>query len=207
MKKLFFILFVVIFTTNCIAQVNHIVADSVEWRASKKAMEYRSDFYKAITNPGKKILVEQTEKFLRLKSFFKKEVKTKDYFIIYNQNTKNIDYLETEPLVNTQDSHFLLFDIFLILFMITSNILFKKEHFFFSFCFAVFAISFFVVLVLTSAIAIPTEASVFVGVATFIFTFLFIGNIVFWEKNKSYKILSIIFYSLIVVCNVFPFFL
>lgn len=67
--------------------------DSLEWTfsgitADPEAMEFIDQFPKAIEEPDTPILVEKESWF----SFFKKEKKSREYFIIYEKESNNISF-------------------------------------------------------------------------------------------------------------------
>lgn len=102
--------------------------ESLNITVKPEAQKYNCCFAKAISSPNKKILVEKSEDFLKLKLLFKEKVEVKENFIVYNSKTKTINYLEfvTEK---EESSYLILFSIASIILMIISNILFKRGDF------------------------------------------------------------------------------
>lgn len=152
MKK-FFLFFTLIFVaTICGAQIKlqankegvyRLKTDSLEWvdseiTAQSEALRYVEKFTEAISKPQQRILVERSENILKLKFLFKAEMVCKESFIIYNNHTKNIDYVDGVPIKKEESSYLILFSVGTILLMVASNLLHEKKKGF-SVIFAAFA--------------------------------------------------------------------
>jgi hypothetical protein len=156
MKNLCVFFVFILVTTICGAQIElecnseckyRIKEDVQEWAPSEitaepGAIKYIDNFSRAIQNPDIPILVDQSEKILKLKPIFKKLVEIEEYFIIYNSQTKNIDYIEVAPTKEEESSYLILFSIVSIFLMIISNILYKKGQAAAAFAFVVAAVAF-----------------------------------------------------------------
>jgi len=207
MKNLaIFVLFFV--TTVCSAQIElegnkegiyRVKKDAQEWApsgitAEPKAIEHINSFSQAINNPGTPILVEQSEKILKLKSVFKKLVEVKEHFIVYNDSTKTISYLKSKK-VKENSSYLILFSIMLLTLMILSNILYKKNYTFTAFVVSVLlgglAIAFTAISDVTFVVALITALMAFNALLA---AFTVIGAL-----DKSYKLLSKTFYILMAI--------
>ena len=138
MKKLLLVLFLLLVSVVCNSQILEKSASgkyrmsAEKWEASEitvkpEAQKYDSCFAKAISNPNKKILVERSEKFLKLKLLFLKKVNVEKSFIIYDNKTKSINYIKAAPVIEQETSYLILSFVFLLFLMIRSNILFKKR--------------------------------------------------------------------------------
>ncbi|MDD3711322.1 MAG: hypothetical protein PHP37_01855 [Patescibacteria group bacterium] len=209
MKNLFVFFLFIFVTTICSAQaklqvnkegVYRVQADSIEWvnaeiTAHPEALRYDLKFSEAIANPGKEILGERSEKILRLKLPFKKQVEVKKYFIIYDSQTKNIGYLEATPVRKEEPSYLILFSIISILLMIISNILYKKGLDGFAAFAAAAVVVAFAAAAAVAAFAVAVAATfafAFAAFATFAFAFAAVAE-------KDYKVFSVIFYILMAV--------
>ena len=156
-----------------------------EISADTLAMNYIDKFPQAISSPGERILAERSEKTLRLRSLFKKEVEFREYFILYNNQTNNIDCLEGDPVEKEEPSYLVLFSLTSILLMIISNILFKKGHRGAS-----------EIATIATAIAITAIAAAIAVIAALVAAIAVIAAFVaaITTKDKNYKVASIMFY-------------
>jgi len=139
MKKLFLLLLVIFIATICNAQVELKKDKSLgyvpvnespeaDFTASPEALKYSLSFDEAKRNPGKKILVEDFTRTLKLKLFLKKQVETSKAYIIYKNQTNNIDFIRNAPEKKEESSYYVLLSIMSILLMLVSNVLFNKEY-------------------------------------------------------------------------------
>lgn len=211
MKKLFFLLSLILISTICSAQVKVLInkegayqikPDSLEWvdpgfTASQEALSYSSSFNEAISNPGKKILVEDFTKILKLKLLFKKQVEINKSYIVYNNKTNNIDFIESAPKTEEEPSYLIIFSIVSIVLMLLSNI-FNNKKVILAFA-AVFAAAF--AAIFASFFAFFVFAAVFAAlVAIFaVFAAVFAALAIAFEEKKYYRIFSVIFYILMVI--------
>ena len=202
MKKSLFIL-VLLFcaTAICSAQILEKSAsgkyristekwESLSITIKPEAQKYNSCFAEAILNPDKKILVERSEKILKLKLLFKAKKEVKESFIIYNSSTKQISCVELKQQ-KEETSYLILFGIASLILMIISNALYKKSRTMSAVTAAV--VTFFAVFAVAAAFAVAVTAAVvtfFAAVAAaFAAAFALVD-----KKHKDYKIFSIIFY-------------
>ena len=218
MKNLFAFFVLIFVTIICGAQANlqmnkegiyRLKPDSPEWidveiTAHPEALKYGLKFSEAISKPGERILGKRLISFLKLKFLFKQQVEIKEYFIVYNSQTKNIDYIETTPIKKEGPSYLILCSISSIFLMIILNI-FKKEQgikekqnngiIFVIFFLAAFA--FIVAFIVTFAFVfagsfILALTFTFATIATFTLAVTAISASI---TKKSYRVASIIFYS------------
>ena len=201
MKNLLVFFLFLLATTICSAQakiqvnkegVYKLKADTLEWvdaeiTAHPEALRYGLKISEAIQNPGEKILGERSEEILKLKPIFKKLVKVKEYFIVYNSQTKNIDYIEAAPIKREEPSYLILFSIASILLMVVSNILNKKEK-------DGFIADAFVAVVFAAVVFAAAAAAV-----AFAFAFAAAFVAVVFDDDKHYKVASIVFYILMAI--------
>jgi len=140
MKKLFFLFFLLSLLTTICAQVKlqinkegvYKIKDTSEWidagiTSDPEALGYSLKFSEAMAKPGEKILAERRKETLKLKLLFKEKVETRESFIIYNSQTKNIDYIEAVPITKEGSSYLILISIASLILMLISNILFYKK--------------------------------------------------------------------------------
>ena len=213
MKKIIFLLSLVLMITVCSAQVKlqtnkegayQIQPDSLEWvdpgfTASPEALNYSSSFNEAISNPGEKILVEDSVKTLKLKLLFKKQIEINKSYIVYNNKTNNIDHVKASPIKKEESSYLILFFVLSILLLMTSNILFKKGYNFLATTLAVISIIIAVAILLLSS-----GAPIFSIISSaFILIFPAVSFVIFFRKN--YKILLIVLYIYLAILIVIPF--
>lgn len=110
-----------LFVTVCNAQIVEknnegrfrLVVDEDEWQktdisADEKTRYYTGFFPKAIELPGTPILVERSEKIVKLKPLLKKVVEVEEYFIVYDDVSKRINYLALDKKSEEASSIFLL---------------------------------------------------------------------------------------------------
>lgn len=138
MKNLILLAFFFV-TTICSAQIElegnkegvyRVKEDTQEWALSGitaefEAIKYVDKFPQAINDPGTPILVKQDKKVLKLKPVFKELVEVKKNFIIYNNSTEAINYLETKE-TKEEFSYLVLIIVASLILIIISTILFKK---------------------------------------------------------------------------------
>lgn len=211
MKNLLVFFLFLLATTICSAQakiqvnkegVYKLKADTLEWvdaeiTAHPEALRYGLKISEAIQNPGEKILGERSEEILKLKPIFKKLVKVKEYFIVYNSQTKNIDYIEAAPIKREEPSYLILFSIASILLMVVSNILNKKEKD--GFIADAFVAAVFVAAVFALVAAVFAPFAVFAATFAFAFAFAAAFVAVVFDDDKHYKVASIVFYILMAI--------
>lgn len=178
------------------------ITTDVEVSVDQKAVEYADYFSQAVSKPDTPVLVKDDKRF-KLKSPFKKIVKTEKGFIIYNEIDNNISFFE-EVETREESSCLILLSIIPILLMIILNILSKKGHIDFKeerttlvyMLFFILTIIAVLVAFLATSLAAPFSMSLcpFFAVATC--PFIFFTNI---AKGKCYKKFSIIFYILMAI--------
>jgi len=181
------------------------VIDYVEWQqlgitADPRATDYLDDFRSAIDNPGSLIMVKQSER-LKLKMVFRKTVKTKNSFIVYDDQSKMVNYTES-VITEEKPSCIILLFILSIVLMIRANILFKKANEG-RFGAAILSMIVFILAVF------PLRPTIFAGIfggAVFMSAFSIIVLSELPDNHQCYWRASKIFYFLIVAFSVLLFF-
>lgn len=200
MKKNFLIiLFVVATATVCSTNITmefkkgvYVVKnDSLKGAPSAisvelKSISYMDYFSEAISNPGAPVLVGQIEKIRQLKPVFKKLVETEERFIVYNDATKIMSYVESKKTTE-KPSYIILFSVTSIILMIMSSILLKKEYYVF-FVVVIFAAAFAAIYAGAVSAEFSLAATVFAFAAAAVF---FFGACVL-EDDKYYNKIFII---------------
>jgi len=203
MKKIIILIFSLFCTTIiCSSQIrlegkndvyrsvsNHEWA-SLEITADSAAIKYVDKFDRAINSPGIPVLVENGTRLVKFKTFFKKLVKTEECFIVYNDQKKNIDYIDGS-VVKEESSYLVFFSFVSIFLMIIANRFYKKEDdrtilYSFLSTLVIMITIYFLPICITGVIAATCFVLAFVVAV--------ISGISF--RVKSYNVLSIIFYIL-----------
>ena len=191
MKKLLALVLFLIVATICSAQMILEKNKDGEYRLSAQI----DLFDQAISNPGQEIIVEKKEEVVKLKPIFKKLVKITTKKIVYDDSSKTISFIEPKFSEKEEDSYLILFALASIVFMILSNILFKKIKIAaFAFAFAAFAFAAVFAAFAAFAAAAVAVFAVFAAIAAFAV-----------ESYKEYYISSIIYYILMVIYLLFLF--
>lgn len=203
MKKSLFILVLLFVPIICSAQILEKSAsgkyristgktekwESLNITVKPEAQKYDSYFTEAISSPNKKILVEKSEDFLKLKLLFKEKVEVKEIFIVYNSQTKIIDYLEV--ITEKEEATYLILFCFMsLILMAISNVLYKKRR----------------IALIAAIAAAVTVFTPIIAIVLFFFPLIVASAVAFLvvaavieKDDKFYKILSIIFYIAMVV--------
>jgi hypothetical protein len=181
--------------------VYRIDEDAQEWVPSKiaaepEAIKYLDKFFQAISNPGEKILVEMSEKRLRLKLPFRREVEFKKSFIFYNTQTNNIEYAEDDPVLKEEPSYLILFSITSILLMVIFNILFKKGYLGVAAFAAAFAAAAAALAVFAAAAAAAAALAVFAAAAAFAAALAVFAAFAVDDGEDGQQLLATVFYIL-----------
>jgi hypothetical protein len=211
MKKLFLLLVVIFITTICNAQIEVRKDEGLgyvpinefpkaNFTTSPEALKYSLSFDEAIANPGKKILVEDCTKILKLKPLFKKQVEVNNAYIVYKNQTNNIDFIRNAPKKKEEPSYYVLLSIMSILLMLISSALFKKGYndgarlvAFVAICFAGFdVITMAAAFVYLGIIRIAFYSAVFSTLAGII------AFVAYSLNKKINKVSLVIFYILMV---------
>jgi hypothetical protein len=207
MKKLLALVLFLIVATICSAQMileknkdgeYRLSAQSEIWKSMGITVETEAQYYidlfdQAISNPGQEIIVEKKEEVVKLKPIFRKLVKITTKKIVYDDSSKTISFIEPKFSEKEEDSYLILFALASIVFMILSNILFKKIKIAaFAFAFAAAAAAVFAFA--AAAVAVFAVFAVFAAFAAFAV-----------ESYKEYYISSIIYYILMVIYLLFLF--
>jgi hypothetical protein len=195
-------------TTICSAQINLQINKEGDYRENSKfewfpseiiadslAIKYINRFAEAKANPGKNILVYESKKIIKLKPVFKKLVEIEKAFIVYNKQTKNIDYIKTKPIRQRESCYLILFSVISIFLMMAFNILSNKNLIGYAVLIAIIATLINVViflitinvikLILIAAIITITIATVIAAIITKSIPFICDA-----EDYKNHKILS-----------------
>jgi|AntRauTorcE11897_2_1112592.scaffolds.fasta_scaffold53754_1 hypothetical protein len=201
MKKLLALVLFLIVATICSAQMileknkdgeYRLSAQSEIWKSMGITVETEAQYYidlfdQAISNPGQEIIVEKKEEVVKLKPIFKKLVKITTKKIVYDDSSKTISFIEPKFSEKEEDSYLILFALASIVFMILSNILFKKNK--------------------IAAVAVAAAAAAVAAAAAFaVFAaFAAAAAVAVAESYKEYYISSIIYYILMVIYLLFLF--
>ena len=227
MKKLFLLLSLILMTTVCGAQVKvqtnkegayQIKPDSLEWvdagfTVSPEALKYYLNFPEAKANPGKEIEVGSLTKALKFKFLFKEKFEVTKRYIVYNEKTNNIDFIESAPKIEEESSSFVLFGIIPLFLMMLSGVLFKKRIiaaiiaaisafvvFIFSFSFLFSALSLVLIFNSTGNYFIVGSLSTLAAVSGSC------GVIAILARDKKwYKIFAVLFYALMIISIILMF--
>ena len=191
--------------------------------AEPEALKYIERFSEAISSPYSLILVEKSEKIIKMTGFFEVLKEVNEKAILFNSNENKVVFVEINE-ERKEKSFLLIFGLISITLMILSNILIrrKRNRVLLTASFAVsttLILSFFITAVLVIVFAsiaafkstltfapVFAFASVFISVAAFVsIVIAFLSVIAFTESYRSYKGFVAIYYMLIAVYFIFMF--